>query len=127
MATILIVDDQEANRRLLEVLLKPEGYLTITAADGNEALAAVADNSVDLILLDVMMPNMDGYQLASILKADTNTKSIPIIMVTAQVDRETRLAALETGVEEFLTKPVDRAELWLRVRNLSSARSIGLV
>jgi diguanylate cyclase (GGDEF)-like protein/PAS domain S-box-containing protein len=125
MATILIVDDQEANRRLLEVLLKPEGYLTITAADGHEALEAVADNSVDLILLDVMMPNMDGYQLASILKADTNTKSIPIIMVTAQVDRETRLAALETGVEEFLTKPVDRAELWLRVRNLLRLKEYG--
>ncbi len=67
-ATILIVDDQEANRRLLEVLLKPEGYLTITASDGHEALAAVADNSIDLILLDVMMPKMDGYELATHLE-----------------------------------------------------------
>ena len=125
VATILIVDDQEANRRLLEVLLKPEGYATITAADGQEALTAVADHSIDLILLDVMMPKMDGYELASILKADPTTKAIPIIMVTAQVDRETRLAALETGVEEFLTKPVDRAELWLRVRNLLRLKEYG--
>jgi diguanylate cyclase (GGDEF)-like protein/PAS domain S-box-containing protein len=125
VATILIVDDQAANRRLLEVLLKPEGYLTITAADGQEALAAVADNSIDLILLDVMMPKMDGFELANILKADPTTKAIPIIMVTAQVDRETRLAGLETGVEEFLTKPVDRAELWLRVRNLLRLKEYG--
>jgi diguanylate cyclase (GGDEF)-like protein/PAS domain S-box-containing protein len=124
-ATILIVDDEERNRRLLELLLRPEGYATITAADGQAALAAVAEHSIDLILLDVMMPSMDGYQLAGILKAGADTKSIPIIMVTAHVDRETRMAALAAGVEEFLTKPVDRAELWLRVRNLLRLKEYG--
>ena len=124
-ATILIVDDQEVNRRLLELLLKPEGYLTITASDGHEALAAVADKSIDLIIVDVVMPKMDGYELARTLKSDPNTKSIPIIMVTAHVDRATRLAALETGVEDFLTKPIDRAELWLRVRNLLRLKEYG--
>ncbi|MEO6711940.1 MAG: EAL domain-containing protein [Mycobacteriales bacterium] len=117
-ATILIVDDEPRNRRLLEVLLQPEGYTTICAADGPAALAAILDNKVDLILLDVMMPGMSGHVVAETIKANPLTKSIPIIMLTAHVDRETRLAALASGVEEFLTKPVDRAELWLRVRNL---------
>ena len=124
-ATILIVDDEERSRRLLEVLLEPEGYVTITAANAQEALAAVADHAIDLILLDLVMPAMNGYELATILKADARTKSIPIIMVTAHVDRETRLAALKAGVEEFLTKPVDRAELWLRVRNLLRLKEYG--
>ena len=121
-ATILVVDDEPHNRKLLETLLRPEGYLTITAADGEEALAAVAKHHPDLILLDIMMPGMDGYQVADVLKADLRTASIPIIMVTAQVDREARLAGLHAGAEEFLTKPVDRAELWLRVRNLLRLR-----
>ncbi len=124
-ATILIVDDEPRNRRLLELLLQPEGYVTVMAADGKAALAAVADHSIDLILLDIRMPSMNGYEVASILKADALTKAIPIIMVTAQVDRETRLAALDAGVEEFLSKPVDRAELWLRVRNLLRLKEYG--
>jgi diguanylate cyclase (GGDEF)-like protein/PAS domain S-box-containing protein len=117
-ATILIVDDDVKNRRLLEMLLKPEGYATISVADGPAALAAVLDNQVDLILLDVMMPGISGYVVAETLKANPLTRSIPIIMLTARVDRETRLAALASGVEDFLSKPVDRSELWLRVRNL---------
>jgi diguanylate cyclase (GGDEF)-like protein/PAS domain S-box-containing protein len=116
--TILIVDDSGVNRRLIQALLGPQGYVTRTAASGEEALAAVADNPPDLILLDVMMPGLDGRQVARALKADPATANIPIIMVTAQSDREARLAALDAGAEDFLTKPVDRAELWLRVRNL---------
>ena len=117
-ATILIVDDSGANRRLLQALLGPEGYVTCTAASGKEALAAVADNPPDLILLDVMMPGLDGRQVARALKADHATSRIPIIIVTAQTGREARLAALDAGAEDFLSKPVDRAELRLRVRNL---------
>ena len=117
-ATILIVDDEVVNRRLLQALLGPEGYVTSTAASGNEALVAIADNPPDLILLDVMMPGLDGRQVARALKADPATSKIPIIIVTAQTDREARLAALDAGAEDFLSKPVDRAELWLRVRNL---------
>ncbi len=117
-STILIVDDESLNRRLLQALLGPEGYVTCTAASGKEALAAIADNPPDLILLDVMMPGLDGRQVARVLKADPATSKIPIIMVTAQTDREARLAALDAGAEDFLSKPVDRAELWLRVRNL---------
>ncbi|MDW5418579.1 EAL domain-containing protein [Iodobacter sp. CM08] len=118
VATILIVDDESQNRKLLETLLSPEGYITQCAASGEEALAAIAEHAPDLILLDIMMPGMDGFEVAVILKASPLTSRIPIIMVTALNDRSARLAGLNAGAEEFLTKPVDRAELWLRVRNL---------
>ncbi|GEN26816.1 two-component system response regulator [Halovibrio variabilis] len=123
--TILIVDDELQNRRLLEVLLLPEGYQTVMAASGEEALAIVAQQAPDLILLDIMMPGMDGYAVARSIKADELTSNIPIIMLTAQIDREARLAGLSAGAEEFLTKPVDRAELWLRVRNLLRLKAYG--
>jgi signal transduction histidine kinase len=122
---ILIVDDESQNRKLLQTLLRPEGYLTLTAANGADALAAVADSEPDLILLDIMMPGIDGYQVAEILKSGPATSHIPIIMMTALADRAARLAGLNAGAEEFLTKPVDRAELWLRVRNLLRLKSLG--
>lgn len=124
-ATILIVDDEIRNCKLLEAQLRPEGYLTLIATNGKEALAAVAQQTPDLILLDIMMPDMNGYQMASILKASPATSSIPIIMVTALTDRGARLTGLDAGAEEFLTKPVDRAELWLRVRNLLRLKALG--
>ncbi|MDQ1724255.1 MAG: hypothetical protein QOG52_1283 [Frankiaceae bacterium] len=124
-AVILIVDDEERNRRVLQVMLQAEGYVTLVAEDGRSALDVVTLHHVDLILLDVAMPGMNGYEVARILKKDQSAKQIPIIMVTAHVDRETRIAALESGVEEFLTKPVDRAELWLRVRNLLRLKEYG--
>ncbi len=116
--TILIVDDEIYNRKLLETLLRPEGYLTLTATNGVEALESVRLQKPDLILLDLMMPGMNGHEVTAILKSDTATSSIPIIMVTAQTDQSAVLDALEAGVEEFVTKPINRAELWLRVRNL---------
>ena len=123
-ATILIVDDEPANRKLMETLLRPEGYTTITAATGAEALLAIDRSAPDLILLDIMMPGIDGFAIAQRLKASQATSRIPIIMVTALVDRGARLAGLGSGAEEFLTKPVDRAELWLRVRNLLRLKSL---
>jgi len=117
-SSILIVDDEIQNRRLLEVLLGPEGYVTRTASGGQEALASIAHDPPDLILLDFLMPGIDGRQVASAVKANPATRNIPIIMLTALDHHEALLAALDAGVEEFLTKPVDRAELWLRVRNL---------
>ena len=123
-ASILIVDDENQNRKLLETLLRPEGYLTRSAASGEEALASVAQGPPDLILLDIMMPGMDGYQVAGALKADPSTSDIPIIMVTAHSDRGARLAGLNAGAEEFLSKPIDRTELWLRVRNLLRLKAL---
>ncbi|WP_096697737.1 response regulator [Polaromonas sp. AER18D-145] len=124
-ATILIVDDERQNCKLLEALLQPEGYLTLSAASGEEALASIARRAPDLVLLDVMMPGMDGYQVASLLKANPATANIPIIMVTAQIDRGALMASLNAGAEEFLTKPVDRGELWVRVRNLLRLKAFG--
>ena len=123
--SILIVDDEALNRRLLAVLLQPEGYSTSSAASGEEALQSVTANAPDLILLDIMMPGMDGYKVANILKANPSTSNIPIIMITAQMERSARLAGLDAGAEEFLTKPVDRTELWLRVRNLLRLKAFG--
>lgn len=124
-AAILIVDDDGQNRRLLQALLGHEGYVTRSAESGEGALAAIADDPPDLILLDVMMPGLDGRQVARAVKADPASSKIPIIMVTAQTDREALLAALDAGAEDFLSKPVDRAELWLRVRNLLRLKHLG--
>jgi diguanylate cyclase (GGDEF)-like protein/PAS domain S-box-containing protein len=124
-ATILIVDDEASNRKLLETMLKPEGYRTVIAASGEDAIAAIARSQPDLVLLDIMMPGMDGYQVARILKGDPATSNIPLIMVTAHSDRSARLTGLKAGAEDFLTKPVDRGELWLRVRNLLRLKALG--
>jgi putative two-component system response regulator len=117
-ARILVVDDEIRNIKLLESLLRPEGYDVIHARTGLETLEAVPREKPDLILLDVMMPGMDGFEVAGKLKLDPASRAIPIIMVTSLDDRASRLAALNMGAEEFITKPVDRAELWVRVRNL---------
>jgi two-component system cell cycle sensor histidine kinase/response regulator CckA len=117
-ARILIVDDERPNRQLLEVMLTPEGYLLMSAASGEEALAIAAHQPPDLILLDIMMPGMDGYQVAGRIKSNPATKHIPLIMVTALDDRDSRMLGLRAGAEDFLGKPVDRAELCVRVRNL---------
>ena len=117
-ARILVVDDEVRNIKLLDSLLRPEGYEITHARSGPETLEVVARDQPDLILLDVMMPGMDGFAVAGKLKLDPVTKAIPIIMVTSLDDRSSRLAALNMGAEEFLTKPIDRAELWVRVRNL---------
>jgi PAS domain S-box-containing protein len=119
----LVVDDEIHNRNLLELLLRSDGHQTRSAANGEDALTSVAAFPPDLILLDIMMPGMDGYQVASVLKAVTATANIPIIMVSALIDRGARLAGLSAGVEEFLTKPVDHAELSIRVRTLLRLKS----
>ena len=123
-AELLIVDDEIHNRKLLELLLRSEGYQTRSAANGEDALTSIAQCAPDLILLDIMMPGMDGFQVASILKAAPATANIPIIMVTALIDQASRLAGLNAGVEEFLSKPIERAELSVRVRNLLRLKTL---
>jgi PAS domain S-box-containing protein len=124
-ARVLIVDDDRHNRQLLEVMLAPEGLLLQTAANGEGALAIVAQQPPDLILLDIMMPGMDGFQVAAEIKGNTATKNIPIIMVTALDDRAAKMRGLSVGAEDFLSKPVDRAELCVRVRNLLRLKAYG--
>ena len=119
---ILIVDDQRDNRDMLEAMLQQEGYRTSQATGGMEAMDLIAVEAPQLILLDVSMPDMDGYAVASLLKADPKTAGIPIIMVTAHTGRGARVVGLHSGVEEFLTKPVDAPELLLKVRNLLRLR-----
>lgn len=121
---LLIVDDEIENIRLLELLLRAEGYATASAANGEQALAAIADSAPDLVLLDVMMPDLDGYSVTRRLKANPATSNIPIILVTALNDRNARLAGLDSGAEDFLSKPVDRIELSLRVRNLLRLKTL---
>src|ERR1700733_14196745 len=117
-ASVLVVDDEEVDRKLLETLLAEEGYITASAASGEEALNLIAQAPPDLILVDFVMPGMDGSQFAHALKRNPATSNIPIIVVTGGRHRSARLAGLMAGAEEFLTKPVDRTELVLRVRNL---------
>jgi putative two-component system response regulator len=116
--TILTVDDDARSRKLLTTLLEAEGYATREAGDGVEALRIVAENPPDLVLLDVMMPGMNGYAVVQRLKKVAGTKAVPVILISALSDRESRLRGLEAGAEEFLHKPVDRVELKVRVRNL---------
>ena len=115
---ILVVDDTEIARRLLETLLQSEGFITLSAENGERALQLAESELPDLILLDLMMPGMDGFTVAHRLKSNPETKAIPIIVVSALEDRESRMRGLEAGAEEYLTKPVDRMDLRIRVRNL---------
>ena len=124
-ARILIVDDERPNRKMLEVLLGPEGFQLSSAESGEEALAMVARQPPDLILLDIMMAGMDGYEVAARVKGDSATRNIPIIMVTSLDDRDARVLGLTAGAEDFLTKPVDRVELCMRVRNLLRLKAYG--
>ena len=124
-ATILIVDDEDHVRKLLKILLQNQGYHTLTASSGEEALVVVAEQPPDLILLDIMMPGMDGFEVASQLKTDKATSNIPIIMLSALDKQSSRISGLEAGAEDFLSKPVESAELWLRVRNLLRLKAFG--
>jgi diguanylate cyclase (GGDEF)-like protein len=125
MTTILIVDDEARNRKQLEELLRSEGYQTLSATSGDEALAWIAGRPPDLILLDMIMPGKGGLDVARELKSSPTTSAIPIIMVSARLDRESRVAGLAAGAEDFLTKPVEADELFLRVRNLLRLKDYG--
>ena len=115
---ILVVDDNPNNVEILRMRLEAHGYEVVTAADGEEGLAAVRDQLPDLILLDIMMPKLDGIEVCRRLRADPSLPFIPIILVTAKSDPKDVVAALEAGGDEFLTKPVDHAALVARVKSM---------
>jgi adenylate cyclase len=115
---ILVVDDNPINVDILRTRLRASGYDVVTAADGEEALAAAAEHGPDLILLDVVMPKLDGIEVCRRLKADPARPFTPIILVTARSESRDVVAALEAGGDEYLTKPVDQAALVARVRSM---------
>ena len=119
--TVLAVDDQPANLRLLEAVLTPRGYNIRTAGSGAEALDALAKEDVDLVLLDVVMPGMDGYQVCRAIRADERLSFLPVVMITASGVEE-RLTALEAGADDFVAKPFDQAELLARVASLARVK-----
>jgi putative two-component system response regulator len=120
---ILVVDDQAQNIELLEAYLVPQGYEIVKAANGEEALGKLSDNQIDLILLDVMMPGMDGFEVTRRVRQDNTHRLLPIILVTALRDTEDRVKGIEAGCDDFISKPVDKMELLARVRSLLKVKA----
>ena len=123
-ARILVVDDIEANVRLLEAKLTAEYYDVISASDGPTALAMAAEEKPDIVLLDVMMPGMDGFEVCRRMKEDPITRHIPIVLITALDGRSDRINGLEAGADEFLNKPIDDVMLFSRVRSLTRLKTV---
>jgi CheY-like chemotaxis protein len=117
-ARILIVDDERQNRTLLEVMLEPEGYVLETATNGEEALTKVGSFAPDLVLLDIMMPGLNGYVVTSRIKENPATKHIPVIVLSALDDRNSMAHGKGAGADAFLGKPIDRIALCAQVRRL---------
>ena len=118
-STILIVDDDPVNYQTLEAILAGEDYLLEMANNGQEALEMLASNPPDVILLDIMMPGMDGYEVCRRIRQKKNTAEIPIIMLTSLSDRESLLSGFEAGADDFITRPVDRYELRARLASIT--------
>jgi putative two-component system response regulator len=116
--TILVADDQASNRELLEELLTAQGFKVISVPDGIAALRELAETQVDLVLLDVMMPHLNGFEVCQKIKSNPETYLIPIVLVTALSDKKDRIEGIKAGADDFLTRPVDRVELLARVGSL---------
>jgi len=123
---ILVVDDQDANRLLMRDLLESQGHEVLEATGGTEALQRVGEAMPDVVLLDIGMPGMDGFEVCRRLKADLVTASIPVLLVTAMTQRDQRLLGIGAGANDYITKPVDRSDLSLRVGNAIRMRHLYL-
>lgn len=121
MTTVLAVDDQDANLRLLHAVLSPRGHRVLTATSGAEALTLLESEDVDVVLLDLLMPGMDGHEVCRRIRADERTAFLPVVMVTASGSQQ-RLTALEAGADDFVTKPFDQSELLARVASLARVK-----
>ena len=121
--SLLIVDDEERNIRLLKAFLAPQNYILREAINGEEALLRIAEELPDMVLLDVMMPKINGFEVCRRLKQDPKTKTIPVILVTALSEKQHRVQALEAGADDFISKPVDQTELIVRVKSLLRIKS----
>ena len=120
---ILVVDDQPPNIELLEAYLVPQGYEIVKAANGEEALGKLSGNQIDLILLDILMPGMDGFEVTRRVRQDNKYRLLPIILITALRESEDRVKGIEAGCDDFISKPVDKMELFARVRSLLKVKA----
>jgi len=121
---ILCVDDEPHNISLLEAMLTPRGYGVVLAQNGPEALEKIATERIDICLLDVMMPEMDGFEVCRRIKADDRHRNIPVVMITIYADRENRIRAIEAGAEDFIAKPFDSTEVLARIKMLAHVNSL---
>ncbi len=115
---VLVVDDEPVNATILTAMIKPLKCDSIVAVNGEEAVQALAAGDIDLVLMDAMMPRMDGFEACSMMKSDPATRMVPVVMITALGDMESKIKAIEAGADDFITKPPDRVELSARVRAL---------
>jgi DNA-binding response OmpR family regulator len=115
---ILVVDDEPDVASLLTLMLKSQGYEVVAASDGQEALEKARAENPDLILLDVMLPRLDGYKVARMLKFDENYSHIPIIMLTAKIQEKDKQTGMEMGANDYVTKPFDTAILLAKIKDI---------
>ncbi len=119
---IMCIDDELANLALLEAILTSHDYKVIMVSDGKEALKHIKERNVDLVLLDIMMPEMDGYSICKKLKEDEITRHIPVIIITSLTSKEEKIIALKAGADDFVSKPFDQTELLVRIATLLKMR-----
>jgi response regulator RpfG family c-di-GMP phosphodiesterase len=121
---ILCIDDEEINLSLLEAMLVPQGYQVLHAGNGKEALAVLKKERVDLVLLDVLMPEMNGFDTCRFIRNDETLQNIPVIMITALTSREDRIRSIETGADDFITKPFHQEEILARIKMLLKMKNL---
>jgi diguanylate cyclase (GGDEF)-like protein len=124
MARILCVDDEPPNLSLLEAILAPRGYEVVAAVNAAEALEKIRSERIDICLLDVMMPGMDGFEVCRRIKADEQHRNVPVVMITSFAGLENRIRGIEAGAEDFISKPFDSAEVLARIKMLLHVKSL---
>jgi len=122
VARVLVVDDDEDSRLLIQFLLERQGYTVVLADSGPAAISVLESTEVDVVVLDVMMPMMDGFAVCRELKKLDSTASVPVILLTARDDMQTRATGMKLGVSDFLAKPVKKEELYARIRTQLDGR-----
>jgi CheY-like chemotaxis protein len=125
-ACVLIVDDSSDSREILELMLDREGFVTLTASSGEEALESAAAHLPDLMLLDFVLPGLNGCEVTARMKSELSTKDIPVVILSGLSDSLTRKRAISAGAEDFITKPIARADLGQRVRNVLRLKKAGV-
>ncbi len=123
-AVILCVDDEQANLKLLEKILLPRGYSLVSASSGEDALLKIKSQAIDLVLLDILMPGMDGFEVCRQIKTDPELRNIPVIIVTSLSAKQDRIRGIEAGAEEFVSKPFDPTDVLARIKLLLKVKHL---